>query len=430
MKRSLATSLRLSVAGFAALAIGQLGPTASSAWGQAPPPPPPNGPAAPAPAAPPAAPTSPLTAPSLAGPLTLSTNPYNFDAAGLGTLYISGIGSGLLLGQTDPTTVFLPNGKIKSDNAFAGDVSNFQGIIQKIDGVFQFYVQAGLYSLPALGVNYNVTQKAISANNNYFGEMPVGYAKIVPTDTFNVMVGKLPTLIGAEYTFTFQNMNIERGLLWNQEPAISRGVQANLTTGPVAWSLSINDGLYSGNYDWITGSAAWTINPTNTLSVVGGGNFGQSGANTVATPFFQNNEDIFNVIYTYNNAPWTVTPYFQYTSVPKNPTLGATKGAETWGGALLANYAFADTPWNLAGRFEYISSSGSLAAGNANVLGYGPGSSAVSFTLTPTYQQGIFFARLEGSVVALTSSTPGFGFGKTGASTTQERIVFETGVMF
>ena len=222
MKRSLATSLRLSVAGFAALAIGQLGPTASSAWGQAPPPPPPNGPAVPAPAAPPAAPTSPLTAPSLAGPLTLSTNPYNFDAAGLGTLYISGIGSGLLLGQTDPTTVFLPNGKIKSDNAFAGDVSNFQGIIQKIDGVFQFYVQAGLYSLPALGVNYNVTQKAISANNNYFGEMPVGYAKIVPTDTFNVMVGKLPTLIGAEYTFTFQNMNIERGLLWNQEPEIGR----------------------------------------------------------------------------------------------------------------------------------------------------------------------------------------------------------------
>src|ERR1700730_10441154 len=147
MNRSLATSLRLSVAGFATLAVGQLGLTASPASAQTPPPPPPP-PSTAAPATPPAAPTSPLTAPSLAGPLTLSTNPYNFDAAGLGTLYISGIGSGLLLGQTDPTTVFLPNGKIKSDNAFAGDVSNFQGIIQKIDGVFQFYVQAGLYSLP------------------------------------------------------------------------------------------------------------------------------------------------------------------------------------------------------------------------------------------------------------------------------------------
>ena len=430
MKRSLATSLRLSVAGFAALTLGQIGPSSSQAWAQTPPPPPPPGTAAPAPAAPPAAPTSPLTAPSMAGPLTLSTTPYNFDAAGLGTLYVSGIGSALFMGQTDPTTVFLPNGKIRSDHAFAFDASNFQGIIQKIDGVFQFYVQAGLYGLPALGINYNVTQRAGTTFNNYFDGMPVGYAKIVPSDTFNIMVGKLPTLIGAEYTFTFQNMNIERGLLWNQEPAISRGVQANLTTGPVAWSASINDGLYSGNYDWFTGSATWTINPTNTLAFVGGGNFGQSGANTVATPFFQNNEDIFNVIYTYNNAPWTVTPYFQYTSVPKNPTLGAAKGATTVGGAILANYAFADTPWNLSGRFEYISSSGSVAAGNANPLGYGPGSSAYSFTLTPTYQQGIFFARLEGSLVGLSGSTAGFRFGKTGASSTQERIVFETGVLF
>ena len=430
MNRSLATSLRLSVAGFAALATAQLGLMASPASAQTPPPPPPP-PGAPAPAAPaPAAPTSPLTAPSLAGPLTLSTTPYNFEAAGLGTVYISGVGSALFLGQTDPTIFVFPSGKVQSDHAFAADASNFQGIIQKIDGFFQWYVQGGLYSLPALGVNYNVTQKAVSTDNFYYGGMPVAYAKLVPTDTFNVMVGKLPTLIGAEYTFTFQNMNIERGLLWNQEPAISRGIQANLTTGPVAWSVSLNDGVYSGNYDWISGAATWTIDPANTLAVVGGGNFGQSGANLVSTPFFQNNEDIFNVIYTYNNAPWTVTPYFQYTTVPKNPTLGAVKGAETWGGAILANYAFADTPWNLSGRFEYISSTGSAAAGNANVLGYGPGSSAFSFTLTPTYQQGIFFARLEGSVVALSGTTAGFAFGKTGTTTTQERIVLETGIMF
>ena len=266
----------------------------------------------------------------MTGPLALSTTPYNFDAAGLGTVYVSGVASGLFLDQSDPVTFFFPSGKVQSDHAVGVDASNFQGIIQKIDGLFQFYVQAGLYSLPALGVNYNVTQKSISANGNYFGPMPVGYAKFVPTDNFNVMVGKLPTLIGAEYTFTFENMNIERGLLWNQEPAISRGVQANLTTGPVAWSASVNDGLYSGNYDWITGAATWTIDPADTLAVVGGGNIGQSGANTVATPFFQNNEDIFNVIYTYNSAPWTITPYFQYTTVPKNPTLGAIKGAQTW----------------------------------------------------------------------------------------------------
>ena len=37
-------------------------------------------------------------------------------------------------------------------------------------------------------------------------------------------------------------MNIARGLLWAQEPVIQKGIQANLTTGPVGWSLSFNDG--------------------------------------------------------------------------------------------------------------------------------------------------------------------------------------------
>ncbi len=63
------------------------------------------------------------------------------------------------------------------------------------------------------------------------------------------MAGKLPTLIGAEYTFTFENMNIERGLLWNQENAVNRGVQANFTSGPVAVSVSWNDGFYPNRYN-------------------------------------------------------------------------------------------------------------------------------------------------------------------------------------
>ena len=44
---------------------------------------------------------------------------------------------------------------------------------------------------------------------------------------FSAEVGALPTLIGAEYTFSFENMNIERGLLWNQENAVNKGIQLN-----------------------------------------------------------------------------------------------------------------------------------------------------------------------------------------------------------
>ena len=40
-------------------------------------------------------------------------------------------------------------------------------------------------------------------------------------------------------------MNIERGLLWNQENAVNRGIQANYSAGPVAISVSWNDGMLS-----------------------------------------------------------------------------------------------------------------------------------------------------------------------------------------
>jgi hypothetical protein len=415
MTRSLSRSLRLSIAGIAVFAVCLSGLITAPAWAQAPTPPA----AAPA-AAEPAAPTPPVLQPSLSGPLSANPTPINFDAAGAGHVYVTGVASGLGLFQSSP---------VKGDFENNVDLSNGMGIVQTIDGPVQFYMQVGGYSLPALGTNYHITQRTGVVVDNTYGLLPVGYLKVAPTDNFSVQAGELPTLIGAEYTFTFQNMNIERGLLWIQEPAISKGVQANLTTGAVAWSVSFNDGLYSDTYNWLTGSATWTIDPANTLVFAGGGNMDHTGKNNFVAPFFQNNEDIFNVIYTYNAAPWTITPYFQYTSVPKNPVLGATKGGETWAGALLANYKIDDN-WNLAGRAEYIASSGSAFDGSPNILGYGAGSSAFSFTLTPTYQQGIFFARAEGSVVSVSGITPGLAFGNTGTSKTQGRFLIEAGVLF
>src|ERR1019366_6191838 len=128
----------------------------------------------------------------------------------------------------------------------------------KTDGMLQYFIEAGAYSIPDLGLPYLPMSKTLQA---LWGPVPIAYAKFVPTDTFSIEVGKLPTLIGAEYSFTFENMNIERGLLWNQEPAVSRGIQANLTTGPVAWSVSWNDGIYSDRYNWISALATWTIDP-------------------------------------------------------------------------------------------------------------------------------------------------------------------------
>ncbi len=247
-------------------------------------------------------------------------------------------------------------------------------------------------------------------------------------------VGELPTLIGAEYTFSFENMNIERGLLWGQEPAISRGIQLNDTYKKLTLAFSYNDGFFSNRYTTLSGSAAWAFNAANTLSFVASGNAGaysRIGLGAVATPPLQNNSNVYNLIYTYSKGNWMITPYYQYTSIKKNALIGIAEGAHTNGGALHANYNFKGGI-SLAVLPEYIKSAGGSATdvNSMNPLGYGPGSGAFSFTVTPAYVKDGFFVRGDISVVDLTSSTPGAQFGLAHTNTNQVRGVIEAGVMF
>ena len=369
------------------------------------------------PVAAPAAPTSnAMTTPAMAFPLVANPNPTNFDAGPFGKIYVTGVVSGLGLVQDNV---------VPGDRDSQVDLSNGQVFIQNTTGPVQFFLQAGVYSLPALGTPYI---RAESAVGDFFGPVPQAFVKFVPNSSFSIEAGKLPTLIGAEYTFTFENANIERGLLWNQEPAVSRGVQANYTTGPVAFSLSLNDGYYSNKYNWLSGSATYTINSSNTLEFAAAGNFGSTNVNTLATPLAQDNSSIYNLIYTYTSGPVTLQPYLQYNHVPQNVSLGLMHEASTYGAALLANYNIAPH-YNLAGRVEYIESTGNVANGAPNLL-YGPGSKAVSFTITPTYQYKIFFARAELSYVKAMDVTPGFAFGHTGVQTSQLRGLLEGGIIF
>jgi hypothetical protein len=238
----------------------------------------------------------------------------------------------------------------------------------------------------------------------------------------------LPTLIGAEYTFSFENMNVERGLLWNQENAVNRGIQLNWSHKKLSTAFSWNDGFYSNRYTWLSGSLSWAFNSANTLAFIGMGNAGAYAKNTLATPLTLNNSQIYNLIYTYSKGAWVIQPYFQYTDVATNPNIGILQGASTKGGALLATYNF-KRGFSLAVRPEYIKSSGDLASGSVNLL-YGPGSGAFGFTITPTYRKDAFFMRGDLAIVHATDSTPGAVFGPAGANTTQPRGVLEAGFMF
>jgi hypothetical protein len=84
---------------------------------------------------------------------------------------------------------------------------------------------------------------------------------------------------------------------------------------------------------------------------------------------------------------------------------------------------------SLAGRWEYIASTGNAAQQAVNLI-FGPGSSATSVTVTPTLQHGGFFVRGDLSYVHAIDAVPGFAFGPNGMNRTQLRAMGEIGFIF
>ncbi len=337
--------------------------------------PPAAAPAAAAPAAP-----APLSTFVLTGPLTWLP-PAIFDAGPFGKLSVNGIITGYALGQ---------NNAVTGDDSKQATLSNGEIFIQKADGKVQYYIQAGAYTMPTLSVPF---MNAENTMNNFYGPVPVAYLKLQAGKNTQFMIGSLPTLMGAESTFTYQNFNIERGIVWNQENAINHGIQINQTMGKyLAGSISWNDGYYSNRYSWLSGSLTLTKGP-HILVYDGMGNLGQTVYQTTATPV-QNNGYMHAVIYTYTKGPWIISPYFQYGKLPTNAKVGVPKGTSATGGAINASYAF-KSGFSLPVRVEYLTSSGNATDGSVNLLGFGAGSAGTTFTATPTYQKGGFFVRAD-----------------------------------
>lgn len=354
-----------------------------------------------------------LSTPAITGPLS-NLPPLVFDAGPFGKISANGIISGFGMWQGN---------HVPGDSNTQAALDNGMIFLQKTDGWFQFYIQAGGYTLPDLAVPFLNTGNSMSA---LYGPVPVAYLKLQAGKNTSFEIGSLPTLIGAEYTFSFENMNISRGLLWNQESAVSKGIQLNQTMGKFSASLSWNDGYYSNRYNWLTGSLAYTNGP-HAISFVAGGNYGTTGYFSYATPV-QNTGSIYNVIYTYTKGPWIIQPYYQFNTVPSDAKIGIPVGAHANGGAILASYAFKHG-FSLPVRWEYIASSGSAAANAVNLI-FGPGSSGTSITVSPTFQYGGFFFRGDLAWVHAINSTPGYVFGPDFANANQPRLVAEIGFIF
>jgi len=391
-------------------------------------------------AAPPPPPPAPTASPypAMSADIALPAPPTTVDLGFLGKVSVGGVISAFAQSQSNPVFNFVTG---KLDQTSSVDLSNAQIFINKSDGVFQYYIQAGTYSLPQLGPSAYQTSSHTPALT--FGNLPQGFVKIVPNSTFSVEVGALPTLVGDEYTFSFENLNVERGLLWAYEPAVSRGVQANLTEGPLAVSLAFTDGYYSNKYNALSGLATWTIDGSDTLAADFEVPLSKQYVSTFVTSPVLNNSSIYNIMYTRTQGQWIINPYIQYVSVPSLPKVfapGPLLQSETsWGAALLVNYTFDSksplTGFSVPVRVEYVSNSGAPNTAFQPDLLFAPGSKVWSFTITPTYQYKNYFVRVEGSYVSATKIDPyaaffGTAYGTFGDKKDQVRGIIETGAAF
>src|ERR1700693_6245640 len=83
-----------------------------------------------------------LNTPSMSGPLSANPDPFSIVGGPLGTIYITGVASGL---------GFWQDNDVPGDRDWRADLSNAQLFVQKTDGWVQFFADVGAYSQPSLG---------------------------------------------------------------------------------------------------------------------------------------------------------------------------------------------------------------------------------------------------------------------------------------
>ena len=348
------------------------------------------------------------------------------NADALGQYKLSAVATGLVGSQTNP---------VPGNGSNIGDLSNGQFILEKQTGLIQLYAVVGSYSMPELGVAY--TQASTNVKDTW-GYLPSGWIKIPIDHGFSISAGKLNAIGGLESTFTYQNINIQRGLLWHQTSSTTRGVQAEYEGDRLSGTLAWTDGSYSNTYNWLGAQVNYRLNEKNEVAASWNGSLSANSLQNDATPILGNNSQISTLIYSYKTDYLTVSPYLQYTYVPERPSIGIFGSSNTKGAAILAIYRLyaldenGRSPRNNLSfpvRLEYINSGGNSYTSSSNLL-FGTNSSALSVTFTPTYQTGMLFARAEASYVKAINANAGTAFGATGSTNTQWRFLLEGGILY
>jgi len=278
---------------------------------------------------------------------------------------------------------------------------------QKIEGVdnykesFSYSIFAGIYksasSNSPLGFGFSFGEAwfpvvgiepfpkpddingAFSDSNNNFGIFEA-YGE-VKFSSFTLKIGRFATNIGGEAPFTWQNINIQRGLVWYGEPVFFDGIRVSTEVKKFEIYVGVND------RDTDDGK----------LAVEGGISYSLGKISTSINLLIPDTQDQWNTrtinltvnINNFEKLPLTF--YMDYLDTPQEGD-----NANSYGLALLGEYKF-NKKISFGGRVEYIKNDG-----DGDNYGIGVGNNAWTLTITPKYQfNKHFYIRAEGSYVKL-----------------------------
>jgi len=275
----------------------------------------------------------------------------------------------------------------------------------------------GAYATPVVGVGLLKT----SETTDLFSPLPVAYVEYKPMKEASVQVGKLPTIIGYESTFTYLNNYIQRGLVWNMQPVINNGVRVAYSTDLFTVKAGINDGFYtlSTTDPKVAFEGSVGVTPTKEASLSFNFLIPDKDAipNSTAEPA---NKREYNVVASYTFENLSFGADLMYVEAPKSSKAGVPEKAKASGGALHLSYEL--KPIKLSGRVEYFKDNSDT--GGTDLVGLGDGNKGWTFTITPAYKAGPLMVRAEVSYVKADSPFT------TNAKKNQTRLGLEVGFLF
>jgi hypothetical protein len=325
----------------------------------------------------------------------------------VGTINVSGALSVYIINSN--------NRALGDDKKTRYDVGSAIISLSKSAEPFGFTLIGGAYAVPVVGLGLSKT----SQYTDLFSPIPVAYVEYSPMKGLSIQAGKLPTIIGYESAFTYQNNYIQRGLVWNMQPVINNGVRLTYSTELFFVKLGVNDGFYTLS----TTHPKPALEASLGLTPIKDGSIAlnvllpdkESRPNKTADP---SNKREIDLVASYTLDKLSLGADLLYVEAPKSDKANVPEKAKASGVALHLSYDL--KPFKLSGRIEYVKDN----SDGTDLVGLGDRNKAWTFTVTPAYTKGPFF--LRGKLSYVKADQPFTLNGKKD----QTRVGVEVGFMF